>query len=270
MEPTHIERHFAAMGARFRISGAKGPPFWRRETDYAIDIQKDRHGEFFELRIPGKIEKEIEIDVLQKMPGERHLLLLVRKNGAQQQKDRFLCGHDERSWFVAAVPGNASTVAQAREALKPAEVRAAQERAGVPAEKGYLRKNDAFRRQGEWFFIPEPGLIVDPKRILRNEPVRRGRGKAHVLQEAYRTGGERVYVHDRHANGVLEREYKSILARGNTKPAEWKVMVRNAGVYARGAVRHPDHKTITLHCWHRVHMNTETQTRTMAKVAFLD
>jgi len=35
-------------------------------------------------------------------------------------------------------------------------------------------------------------------------------------------------------------------------------------------VRHPDHATITLPCWHRVLMNTETQSRTTANVAFLD
>ena len=47
-------------------------------------------------------------------------------------------------------------------------------------------------------------------------------------------------------------------------------MTRNASVYARGTVRHSDHETIRLPFWHRVLMNTETQTRTMAKVAFLD
>jgi len=40
--------------------------------------------------------------------------------------------------------------------------------------------------------------------------------------------------------------------------------------YARGDVRHSDHATITLPFWHRVMMNTETQSRTMANVAFLD
>ena len=41
-------------------------------------------------------------------------------------------------------------------------------------------------------------------------------------------------------------------------------------VYARGAVRHSDHATITLPFWHRVLMNTETQSEAMARVAFLD
>jgi hypothetical protein len=41
-------------------------------------------------------------------------------------------------------------------------------------------------------------------------------------------------------------------------------------VDARGTVRHRDHATVTLPVWHRVLMNTETQSRTMANVAFLD
>jgi hypothetical protein len=50
----------------------------------------------------------------------------------------------------------------------------------------------------------------------------------------------------------------------------WRVMRRNPGVYARGTIRHSDHETITLPFWHRVIMNTETRSRTMARVAFLD
>jgi len=47
-------------------------------------------------------------------------------------------------------------------------------------------------------------------------------------------------------------------------------MVRNARVYVKGAIRHPDHATIHLPYWHQVVMNTETQSRAMAEVAFLD
>jgi hypothetical protein len=48
------------------------------------------------------------------------------------------------------------------------------------------------------------------------------------------------------------------------------MMRRDMGVYARGSVSHADHATITLPFWHRVLMNTETQSRTMRFVAFLD
>ena len=48
------------------------------------------------------------------------------------------------------------------------------------------------------------------------------------------------------------------------------MMRRNPLVYVRGRVRHADHKTIMLHGWHRVLMNTERQSQAMRNVAFLD
>ena len=89
----------------------------------SLDVQADRKGEFFEIvRQPGA---EAEIAVLDVQPADRHLLLLVREG---KDKSKFLCGHDERHWFVAGIPESApvGTVRQAKEALKPAEVRAAQ------------------------------------------------------------------------------------------------------------------------------------------------
>ncbi len=50
----------------------------------------------------------------------------------------------------------------------------------------------------------------------------------------------------------------------------WQMMLRNPEVYVRGRIRHPDHKTIELHGWHRVVMNTESQAKAMRNVAFLD
>jgi hypothetical protein len=61
------------------------------------------------------------------------------------------------------------------EALKPAEVRAAQAQQGVKG-KDRRRKNAAYRRQGEWFFLPAPHLKVDKKLIVRDEPLSRGNG----------------------------------------------------------------------------------------------
>ena len=256
------------MGARFRIADAVVSR-WRQPNYYAIDIQKDRRGEFFEFRVVPHLRDAIDVTLLQAQPRERHLLLVVKRKGAIE-KDRFLCGHDERAWFVAAVPGTASTISQAQEALKPKEVATAQTITRVPTRKKNLRKNEAFRRQGEWFFVPAPKLVVNLRFILRKEPIRRGAGKAHILEEAYRSGGERVYVHAKYPNGVLEKDYERILAQKNTVRSSWRIMVRNAAVYARGTVRHPDHKTIKLQGWHRVLMNTETQTRAMENLAFLD
>lgn len=45
---------------------------------------------------------------------------------------------------------------------------------------------------------------------------------------------------------------------------------RNPSVFVRGKIRHADHKTITLDDWHRVLMNTETESVAMRHVAFID
>jgi hypothetical protein len=75
----------------------------------------------------------------------------------------------------------------------------------------------------------------------------------------------------RHPSGVTEAEYKRIIASNpGSGRWSWQQRVRNAGVFARGTVRHRDHATITLHEWHQVWMNTENTTRQMANVAFLD
>ncbi len=266
------------MGARFQVKHVAAGWDVRRERwtsapdDYAMDIAHDRHGAFFELRVPELLRGTIDLTVMQTEKHDRHLLLLVRKEtGKGEVKDRFLCGHDERDWFVAAVPGGASSVTQAKEALKPSIVRAAQARAGLNGRQRNTRANRAFRRQGEWFFVEEPDLVVDAKLVLRDEPLSRGRGsKPHMVAELYRTGGETVYVHQRYPQGVRVDDYQRSIQRSETQQSQWRIMRRNAGVYVRGTVRHADHQTITLHTWHRVTMNTEAETRTMANVAFLD
>jgi hypothetical protein len=276
MNANNIESKFAAMGARIKVRKIasrwrQGDRTWVSPADFAVDIRRDGNGEFFELRVPTHLSETLDVSVTQAEPKQRHLLLFVRKQGEKPQLDRFLCGHDEREWFVAAVPGGASSVHQAMDALQPKDVREALTRNHVSSRKRYARKNRAFRRQGEWFFVPEPSFAVNEKLILRNEPLRRGSGKPHLVEEIFRSGGEMVHVCDRYPNGIPPDEYRAIIQRNpNAIRWRWRVMQRNPGVYARGTVRHSDHATITLPFWHRVMMNTETQSRTMANVAFLD
>ena len=157
------------------------------------------------------------------------------------------------------------------DALQPEAVRAAPVHEQVSLEKRYRRKNRAFRRQGEWFFVPEPSLVVNDKLVFHNEPIRRGRGKPHLVEQLIRSGGETVYVCRQRPNGLTEQEYRALLQESREAAQwGWRVMTRNANVYARGKVRHSDHETIDLLFWHRVLMNTETQSRTMANVEFLD
>ncbi len=270
-----IEKHFGQMGARIAVRRPRPPGghramWWTPPGEYSLDIERDRAGEQFVLTVPESIEREAEFTVLQAKPKQRHLLLMARRD-AHSDIDRFLCGHDEREWFVAAVPGAVSTVADAMESLKPAAVLAAQARAGLDATQRNRRKNKAFRRQGEWFFVPANPLEAEVQVVLCNEPIARSGGKPHIVAELCRTGGERVFVCERYPRGVSEKRHREILRRRlKAKSWDWRVMVRNPRVYARGDVRHPDHRTITLHGWHEVLMNTESESRTMRHVAFLD
>jgi len=65
------------------------------------------------------------------------------------------------------------------EALKPAEVLAAQTRKNVKTRHRNRWRNEAFIRQGEWFFIPEPDFNPPQRLIIRDEPLICGRGKPH-------------------------------------------------------------------------------------------
>ena len=160
-----------------------------------------------------------------------------------------------------------SGVAAAMRALQPDAVCEAVRR--KRPKDPLARKNSAFVRQGEWFFVPEAGLQVDPSAVLRHEPITRGTGLAHVLEHAYRRGGEVVYVSRRYPSGLGQDEFSALSERAR-RSESWARMVRDAEVFAKGAVRHPHHATIVLTDWHRVAMNTEQQARAMRHVAFLD
>lgn len=268
MNSETIANQFARMGARFRVMRPEDLPRRRQRMDYALDLVTDQAGQCFEMQLSAEREAQLEINVLQCEPSDRHLLLLVKTPVA---KDRFLCGHDEREWFVAAVPGGASSVLQAKLALQPPGVGQSAAQAGLNLRQRTRRHNRAFIRQGEWFFVPMPRLVVSPSLILHNEPINRSGGKPHWVAELYRAGGERVYVCPRFPSGLAEADYKRQLAQNpKARTWGWQQRVRNAGVYARGTVRHRDHATIALREWHQVLMNTESQSRTMANVAFLD
>jgi hypothetical protein len=257
-----LERRFAAIGARVKV--ADGPKVGAPRIDIAVD----RKGEYFDLRFVGGADaNEVELDVVDTRPGERHLLLLVR-DGAE--KSKFLCGHDERHWFVAAVPESArgvTGVATAMQALQPDSVRwaIARKRPKDP----FRRKNAAYVRQGEWFFVPTPDLVVDEGHVLRNEPITRGRGNPHFVEMVYRRGGELVHVSRRFPRGLDHTAFLAIPHEERQRES-WTQMVRDAEVYAKGAVRHRDHATVVLPTWHRVEMNTEQRARAMRHVAFLD
>jgi len=255
-----LERRFAAVGAR--LSVAKRP--WHGSP--RIDVLSDRRGEYFDITFTGASD-DVELEVIDIRPRDRHLLLLARTAG---EKSKFLCGHDERHWFVAAVPETAlgvMGVTTAKVALQPAVVRDALD--AVRPKDPFRRRNAAYLRQGEWFFVPAPRLRVPHPLALRDEPLTRGRGKPHLLRFAWRTGGTIVYVNRRHPTGLSEARFQRLTPQ-ERRSGSFARLVRDPEVYAKGKVRHPDHATIELSGWHRVLMNTEHGARAMQHVVFID
>jgi hypothetical protein len=275
-----LNRFFSRMGARVKV--LEGVPAGRRWNlarsreelpRIVLDVRRDKHGEYFEIQTgPGGGQELVVVNV---QPREKHLLLLSRQFDEQGQslaKQKFLCGHDEKHWFVAAIPESepVSTVESAKIALKPKEVRAREQSLGISRKESFRRRNEAFVRQGEWFFIPEAELEANPLLILRDEPLSRGNGgKPHWAEECYRSGGETVYVGGQYLTGLTAVEYNQ-LPEQERKHGNFRVMQRNAVVHVRGEISHPDHGTVRLKCWHRVLMNTENRSSAMRFLAFLD
>ncbi len=177
-------RLFSRIGARVRV--VSGPPIgslWVRPAArsgsprISVDIRRDRFGEYFEIRTGTGMRQELV--VMNIAPRTRHLLLLSRqfdRTGKTLAKQKFLCGREERHWFIAAIPEDepVSTVAGAHTALKPEQIRLREQSLGLSAKKGFRRRNAAFIRQGEWFFLPAPNFQIHPRMVLRREPLTRG------------------------------------------------------------------------------------------------
>tara|TARA_B100000614_G_scaffold262909_1_gene300533 strand:+ start:96402 stop:97202 length:801 start_codon:yes stop_codon:yes gene_type:complete len=266
MDTASIAKKFRTIGADAEV-GRIRPNRWNRRR-----ISVDVNNGVFDIRA----DKNVEVQVVDFDAKLRHLLLHVNDDG---EKHKFLCGHDERDWFVAAVPGNGiNGIDKAMEALKPQAAREAQSRAGVRRKNRHRRNNDGFRRQGEWFFIPQPGF--EPSKdaiVLKDEPISRGRGsKPHNCEMMIRSGGETVYVHPTFAgSGISQQEFDrrrmEAQANGDSRfRMGWRQMQRDAKVYVKGRISHSDHATITLDCWHLVEMNTESNAPAMQHVVFLD
>ena len=241
-------RHFSAIGARLKFRKVNVTSWWFTPPPYTIDVRRDRRGEYFEISLRDEAS-DIDIIVLQSVPKERHLLLYATDG------HRFLCGHDERHWFVAQVARPVSSVRDARQALVPPDI---WERVrGLPSEEFLKRRNVAFKRQGEWFFIPT-NRTFNGAVIYRNEPIQRNaRSTPHICEELVREGGEVVYVLRRSGRVLTEDEYRDYRNRFRRKAEKGEQRVRSARVYARGRIRHPDHKTLVLEDWHRVLINSE-------------
>lgn len=269
-----IESAFSKIGSRVKVepfpSGSRSvpPSRWRTGVESArarlqVDVSRDRYGEFFQITLNGPIA----LQVMNTDRASKHLLLFAR--GPDDEKYRYLCGRDERGLFAAAVPRAVSTVIAAMEALKPEPV--IQSQGGMTAAERNKRKNRAFRRQGEWYFVPAPDLNPDRKLVRLNEPIRRGRSRPHIVEELYRRGGEAVYTCRKYPNGLNEEAYRKLIRENpDARRWGWTLMRRNMDVFGRGKVMHPDHKTIVLNGWHRIFPNRESNAWFIETLVFLD
>lgn len=188
---------------------------------HQVVLRVDEPERSFEVRLGrGEVAPE-GVDVLR---VERGAAVVSRSTTGQVR--HFLCGMDESHLFIALLPSLAATVRDAHRALRPSLLDSLE--ASAPSRA---------IRQGEWFFVP-----------LREDEEQR----VDVLaRRTYR-------VH--HRKGIAETA--GIRRVGRPHVAEDVVVVRDPSaqedrVYVRGAVVHPDHKTIVLRGWHRTVPNTE-------------
>ncbi len=201
---------------------------------FDIDVRPVGGRVVYQIKYPWS--DTITTEAIDVKPKLRHLVLDVSGERFPINA-RFLCGHDERHWFVASLPFDrrTNTVRGAMEALKPDILRREQKRKGVK-HRLYRRKTAAYVRQGEWFFLPRPMMHVGELAVPNGQLVR-GEGKPHQVEWIYQPAGREE-------------------------------------TFVRGAVSHPDHETIRLEVWHRVVQNQEVEstaaTRPFTRVSYLD
>ena len=268
----NLDKAFRKIGAQANVVIAQDDivnnRWFSQSTPVRLNVISHKGYETFEIAVRKDILDALELTILEVKPKDKHLLLLARQldeKGLAVEKHRFLCGRDEDHLFVASVAA-VSTVAAAKASLKPTLL--TEQEVGLNVAKRNRRKTKTFKRQGEWFFVPvEVG--ASPLLVTTNEPLRRSNNnKAHVAQYAFRSGGESVMVCNQHPAALTLLEYEQLIeSNPSARHWNWRQMKRDAMVFAKGKVKHPDHATIYLDGWHRVLMNTEVLAET---VAFLD
>jgi hypothetical protein len=270
IDAARLNGSFERIGARVKLTFREPSRFG--SPNVRIDVRRDKRGEFFDLNCAG----DINLLVLDCDPADRHLLLMARL--PDNPKAKFLCGHDERHWFTAAIPENsgARTVMGAKQALKPKELVELESVAGVRTKdlhkhRRRMKSGGKIIRQGEFMFVPMPGFAPDTDAVLEDEELSRG-GHPHIAQYLYRKGGIRVYVSLEFPNGLTVSEYEARMRRHpEERKKDWRMQVRDPIAYVKGKIRHPDHATVDLGgTWHRVMVSTESMAKARKVVAFID
>jgi hypothetical protein len=242
-----LSRPFESAGLRLELPAR---PLVSFSPDiFQMDIRRLRGGESFRL---WKGHEANSVRVTDTDKGRRQLVLLlqepsrsfdfpVRKHGRTEPPEEFLRFRIKRETATHWV-FDRSTLSTLRRYLCGMDERhlfIAEFAGGTTVRDAHrLLKPEAVRdadrsapgrtlRQGEWFFVrpPSPELRVLEQRIAQ-EP--------HLVAHHVSLGG-------------------------NGRPHRADEVVRLQQVYARGRIRHPDHKTLLLPEWRRVHRNAELQ-----------
>jgi len=264
LERAQLKKSFSSVPVGLKLLG--GPIVPANPAIFQMNVQRSpRFGEYFQIW-PGDRFNEVEVLsldrsltqlVLRVQEPRRRYVEVVRKTswvrpdaveahaqatGGRILKEtrydwrlemwtpavdrRYLCGRDDLYLFIAQV-GEGNAVAEAHESLKPDEVRRAES-----VSPGSVQ------RQGEWFFVPPSG-----EQLERLAAWRRERPRAQQLGAPV-DGGTRPHV----ADFVVRIDWRT-----RTQHREY----RRPEVYARGAIVHPDHRSLWLEGWRRVVRNRE-------------
>ncbi|MBI1324172.1 hypothetical protein GC170_13440 [bacterium] len=274
----HLLRNFARIGTVARIR----PSRWNR---FSLDIERVGRLERYVI----EADDDVDVAVVDVQPRDRHLLLMIKNpNEPNLPNSKYLCGHDERHYFVAIIPevAGATTVETAKQALKPREILRLEARVGIKSRNIHSRRRRLgngmkIYRQGEFMFVPAPDFVpAQPLGIQHDEMMTRTsiinrlfRGRnPHIAKELYREEGEMVYVNRLYPAGLTEQERQRLFAEDDkAQHWGWRAQTRNPIVHVRGTVRHAEHATIHLgRTWHRVYLNTENLATRMGHLAFVD
>ena len=258
-----LERRFAAIGARLNVGGPRvgapridvgtdrraststsaSPAAAARSTLEVVDVEPRRSAP-----APARARRRRE----EQVPVRSRRAALVRRRGPRGRARRDRRGGGEGRAAAGAV----------RDGGRPRHGRSI--RSAVGTRPTSVRASGSSSRR--------PSSIRRPELVLRNEPLSRGRGKAHVLELAYPPRRrDVVWVKPPSSERNQRRaQFDGSTDRSSGVSGGWTRFVRDPELFAKGAVRHPDHATIVLRGWHRVVMNTEQGARAMRHVAFLD
>lgn len=171
--------------------------------------------------------RNVQIDrKVVKVVGETQYSLVIERK-TDDRKRHFLCGTDERDYFVAQLPKPVSTVRQAHEVLRP------------QSAKG------ALARQGEWFFL---------------EPSRNEKAELEALEEV----GKLIIYRKMPIGPAYQGRFQNRQFGGNPHTADELTYLGIPRIdqiahqtFIRGKVRHVDHETKEFYSWVKIVRNTE-------------